>query len=78
MIFVVNDTNIFFDLINVGLLNAFFQLKIKVFTTDFIIAEIEEPEQAEIIKKFVEEEKLFIGTLTIEVFGRNFGITGSK
>jgi len=66
MKFVVNDTNIFFDLIYVELLDAFFQLEHTVYTTDFIISEIEEPEQLEIITKFIEDERLFIGTLNPE------------
>ena len=65
MIYVVNDTNIFFDLINVDLLEAFFQLNVTVYTTDFIIAEIEEPTQAELVNRFVEDKKLLIGSLTI-------------
>lgn len=66
MIFVVNDTNIFIDLINVELLDAFFQLELTVYTTDFIIAEIEEPEQAELVNKFIEDKKLLIGKLSID------------
>jgi predicted nucleic acid-binding protein len=65
MNFVVNDTNIFFDLINVGLLDDFFQLELTVYTTDFIILEIKEPEQAEMVNKFIEDKRLLIGTLNI-------------
>lgn len=42
---VVSDTNIFFDLISVDLLNDFFQLPCKIVTTDFVVNEIEQPNQ---------------------------------
>lgn len=37
---VVNDTNIFLDLISVGLLDVVFKLPIKFHTVDYVIAEI--------------------------------------
>jgi len=48
---VINDTNIFIDLINVGLLDLFFDLPIKVHTTGFIIHEITDEKQASIINE---------------------------
>ena len=44
---VVSDTNIFLDLISIDLLDRFFELPFKVYTTDFIINEITIPEQKE-------------------------------
>jgi rRNA-processing protein FCF1 len=66
MEFVVNDTNIFFDLINADLLDVFFKLELTVYTTDFIIAEIEEPIQEELIGQFIREEKLIVDSLNID------------
>lgn len=37
---VVNDTNIFIDLISVDLLDEFFSLPIDIHTTDFVINEL--------------------------------------
>lgn len=60
MEFVVNDTNIFFDLIHADLLDIFFQLDIQVFTTDLIVSEIEDPVQLNLVQRFINE-----GTLTV-------------
>ena len=37
---VVNDTNIFIDLLDIGLLDYFFQLPWEVHTTDFVMFEL--------------------------------------
>ncbi|MGL4805691.1 MAG: hypothetical protein ACRC26_05030 [Bacteroidales bacterium] len=42
---VVNDTNIFIDLLSINLLDEFFRLPIVIHTNDFIINELTEPEQ---------------------------------
>lgn len=42
---VVNDTNIFIDLIAVDLLDKFFSLPIEIHTTDFVVHELTEPLQ---------------------------------
>ena len=42
---VVNDTNIFLDLISIGLLDASFELPIKFHTVDYVIEEIINEEQ---------------------------------
>lgn len=42
---VVNDTNIFIDLLSVNLLDEFFRLPISIHTNDFIINELKEPKQ---------------------------------
>jgi rRNA-processing protein FCF1 len=61
---VVNDTNIFIDLINADLLESFFLLPFEVHTTDFIISEIEEPEQSLIVQGFIANHKLKIGSFS--------------
>jgi len=57
---VVNDTNLFIDLIHAELIEQFFQLPFEVHTTDFVIGEIEEPDQEEIINELVGSERTFI------------------
>lgn len=57
---VVNDTNIFFDLMQVDLINLFFQLPFEVHTTDFVVGEIEEPEQEKIILQLIEKGQLTV------------------
>lgn len=60
---VVNDTNIFIDLIHTELIDLFFQLPFEVHTTDFVIGEIEEEEQERIVQKLIEDEKLIVAGL---------------
>ena len=42
---VVNDTNIFIDLISVDLLDEFFSLPIDIRSADFVVLELTEPLQ---------------------------------
>tara|TARA_R110002050_G_scaffold46746_5_gene109782 strand:+ start:1572 stop:1955 length:384 start_codon:yes stop_codon:yes gene_type:complete len=63
---VVNDTNIFFDLIHARLIEQFFELPFEVHTTDFVDGEIEEPEQAQIINQLVETGPLYIADSSFE------------
>lgn len=42
---VVNDTNIFIDLISVDLLDEFFSMPIDIHTTDLVVHELTEPLQ---------------------------------
>lgn len=55
---VVSDTNIFFDLLSVDLLDDFFRLPCKIATTDFVVNEIERPEQLGRLLAFIESKKL--------------------
>lgn len=57
---VVIDANILFDLLSVGLLDAFFTIPWNIFTTDMVIAEIEKPEQKECVDGFIKEKKLSV------------------
>ena len=57
---VVNDTNLFFDLLTVDLIDSFFRLPLEVHTTDFVISEIQEPEQLTIIEQFIEDGRLTV------------------
>ncbi len=57
---VVSDTNIFLDLLSIDLLDAFFRLPCKIATTDFVMSEIQHPEQLEKVNVFVHSSKLEI------------------
>ena len=61
---VVNDTNLFIDLIHAELIDVFFQLPFEVHTTDFVVSEIEEPEQEDIINHLIEAKRLFVASNT--------------
>lgn len=61
---VVNDTNLFIDLIHAELIEQFFQLPFEVHTTDFVVGEIEEPEQVEIINELVGSRRLVVSGST--------------
>lgn len=50
---VINDTNIFLDLYDIGLLDDFFQLPIRVHTVDFVINEITHPDQQKVIQQLI-------------------------
>lgn len=57
---VVNDTNIFLDLISIGLLDASFELPIKFHTVDYVIEEIINEEQNAEVAALIKEGKLYI------------------
>lgn len=57
---VVNDTNIFIDLMSVNLLDDFFRLPIDIHTTDFVINELTDISQQDKVKFFIKEQKLTI------------------
>ena len=57
---VVNDTNIFIDLISVGLLEEFFKLPFQIHTIDLVLAEIEDETQIAAIKPFITQKKLYV------------------
>lgn len=57
---VVNDTNIFIDLISVDLLDEFFSLPIDIHTTDFVVNELTEPSQQKKVKSYIKQNKLTV------------------
>ena len=57
---VVNDTNIFLDLISIGLLDASFELPIKFHTVDYVIEEIINEEQNAEVATLIKEGKLYV------------------
>lgn len=57
---VVNDTNIFIDLYTIGLLEDFFNLPISVHTVDFVVNEITNQEQLNVINNYIDNKKLTV------------------
>ena len=57
---VVNDTNIFIDLHDVGLLDEFFRLPWEVHTTDFVILELQHEKQKSAVTRFKDEGLLHV------------------
>ena len=54
-IIVVSDTNVFIDLISVGLQEQFFLLPMEVHTTDMVIFEVKREGQSEIMTHLIEK-----------------------
>lgn len=63
---VVSDTNIFIDLVKLELLGDFFSLPWDIHTTDFVISELEVPEQKAAVTAFIKRKKLTVGKLDAE------------
>lgn len=63
---VVNDTNVFIDLLEVGLLNEFFDLPWEVHTTDFVMYELQREGQKEQVAHFSAKHKLHVADFTID------------
>lgn len=59
-IIVVNDTNIFIDLMSVDLLDDFFRLPIEIHTTDFVLNELTDESQHNAIQKHISLKHLTI------------------
>ncbi len=60
----VNDANILFDLIDLGLIHYLFQLEYTFYTTDIVVDEFKNEHQKSIILDFISNSKLLI--LSIE------------
>lgn len=57
---VVNDTNVFIDLYEVGLLEEFFSLPWEVHTTDFVMLELQREGQHETVAKYKTDKRLIV------------------
>jgi len=55
---IITDTNIFFDIINIGALPEFFSLDYEICTTVFVIQEIKQSDQKEAIEVFIRAKEL--------------------
>ena len=60
---VVNDTNIFIDLYEVGLLEEFFSLPWEVHTTNFVLLELQREGQHETIAQYKADKHLVVPVL---------------
>lgn len=52
-IIVVSDTNVFIDLISIGLQEQFFQLPMEIHTTDMVVFEVNRSDQSNIMKDLI-------------------------
>ena len=57
---VVNDTNVFIDLYEVGLLEEFFSLPWEVHTTDFVMLELQREGQHETVARYKADKRLVV------------------
>lgn len=57
---VVNDTNVFIDLLDIGLLDHFFQLSWEVHTTDFVMFELNRENQRDIVEIYQVNKQLHV------------------
>lgn len=63
---IVNDTNIFIDLHSVDLLEKMCLLPFEIHTVDFVIDEIKEPEQRQVLDRLIDERKVYVRTFSSE------------
>lgn len=56
----VSDTNIFIDLIHMGLLGDFFLLPFDVYTVDFVVRELKKAGQKDAVMAFVMKKRLTV------------------
>lgn len=60
---VVNDTNIFIDLYEVGLLEELFSLPWEIHTTDFVMLELQREGQHESVARYKADKRLIVPVL---------------
>lgn len=77
---VIQDACIFFDLIDLGLIESFFELGLKVITCPQVIAEITNPDQMDLTNIFIERGSLLVdknGDLSEiqKIFDANSGLS---
>ena len=60
---VVNDTNVFIDLYEVGLLDEFFSLPWEVHTTDFVMLELLREGQHDTVARYKADKRLIVPVL---------------
>lgn len=63
---VVNDTNIFIDLIELGILNQFTSLPWEVHTTKFVVHELKKSDQSKPVQNLADKGIVKIGDLDVE------------
>lgn len=65
MAIAVNDANIFIDLIEIDLIDVFFELKLDLHTTNLVLSELDN-EQQQVIKKQITKKRLKVRVLSDE------------
>lgn len=60
MEFIISDTCIFIDLLEIGLISEFFDLPFEFYTTDFVVKEIVNPRHISAINEYIDFKKLKI------------------
>lgn len=63
---VINDANILFDLMSVGLLESFCKVPIEKYTTDLVIHEIKQPDQIKAVDSCVVNKQIIEKTFSFE------------
>lgn len=63
---IVCDSNIFFDLLSVDLLDSFFLLPCEITTTDFVLDEVKKSEQLKQIRTFIYSKHLDVISFDFE------------
>lgn len=78
---VVNDTNVFIDLFDVGLLEAFFSLPWEIHTTEFVMLELTRERQHISVSQYVDNGLLHISVfepvVMNDVLGHGIGTDGA-
>lgn len=74
---VVSDTNIFIDLIRMGLLGDFFLLPFEITTVDFVIRELNKAGQKDAVMAFEARKRLTIIRFTTEEIEEIFNLQQS-
>jgi len=70
---VVQDANVLMDLVNGGILDAWFRLGIETWTTDFVLAEIKDPKQETTVTKAMGKRQLLVAESATESYGQISG-----
>jgi predicted nucleic acid-binding protein len=66
----ITDTNVFIDLIKAGALEYFMQLDYRILTTDFVVNEINHPEQKATLARCLSPERVEIIEFSAEELSR--------
>lgn len=74
---VVSDTNIFIDLVELGILADLFYLPWQIHTTDFVMDELTDATQFDVVNSYCERGRLTVGMLTPEEVGKLFQMSSS-
>jgi predicted nucleic acid-binding protein len=62
---VVNDTNVFIDLLEIGLLDYFFQLSWEIHTTDLVMGELQREGQHKSVAEYQKTNKLHVASFEV-------------